>query len=91
MIHTKWRHWGHDIRHEVSTHFGKKKRQYLKDNINNLGTNSKNKSNRNLCKDNKKYNQGYQGIFNLVNVGNGDLLENTHNILNNWRNSFSLP
>jgi hypothetical protein len=37
-----------DIRHEASKHFRNKQREYLKDKINELATNSKNKNIRDL-------------------------------------------
>jgi hypothetical protein len=37
-----------NIRHETSRHFGNKKKEYLKDRINELATNSKNKNIRDL-------------------------------------------
>jgi hypothetical protein len=37
-----------NVRHEASRHFRNKKREFLKDNINELATNSKNKNIRNL-------------------------------------------
>jgi hypothetical protein len=39
------------IRCEVTTHFGNKKREYLKDKINELAMNSKNRNSRNLYRD----------------------------------------
>jgi hypothetical protein len=38
-----------NVRHEASRHFRNKKREYLKDRINELATSSKNKNIRDLC------------------------------------------
>jgi hypothetical protein len=61
-----------NVRREVR-YFRNKKREYLKDKIDELTTNSKNKNIRN----------------NLVKDENVDLLANSHNILNRWKNCFS--
>jgi hypothetical protein len=58
---------------------GIKKREYLKDRINELATNRKNKNIR----------EGYQPRNNVVKNENGDLLAGSHNILNRWKNYFS--
>jgi hypothetical protein len=63
-----------NIRHEAR-HFRNKKREYLKDKINELEMNSKNK---NI----NEFKRGYQPRNNLVKDENGDLLTDSHNILN---------
>jgi hypothetical protein len=63
------------VRHEASRHFRNKKRECLKDKIDELAMNSTNKYIRDL----------YRGInerSNLVKDENGDLLADSHNILN---------
>jgi hypothetical protein len=69
-------------------HFSIKKREYLKDKINELTTNSKNKNIRDLYRGINEFKKGYQGRNNLVKDENGDLLENSHNILNRRKNYF---
>jgi hypothetical protein len=54
--------------------FRNKKREYLKDKINELAT---------------VRSRGYQLRNNLVKDQNGDLLVDSHNILNRWKNYFS--
>jgi hypothetical protein len=94
------RHWLHDpseingdnlnnVRREASRHFRNKKREYLKDKINELATNSKNKSIRDLYRGINGFKRGYQPRNNLVKDKNGDLLVDSHNILNRWKNYFS--
>jgi hypothetical protein len=63
-----------DVRREASTHFRHKKRKYLKDKINELESNSKNKNTRDLCKGINQFKKGYQPGTNLVDDERGDLL-----------------
>jgi hypothetical protein len=64
-------------------------REYLKDKINELVTNSKNKNIRDLCRGIHEFKKGYQPRSTLVKDENGDLLEDSYNILNRWKNYFS--
>jgi hypothetical protein len=77
------------VRHEASRHFRNKKREHLKDKINDLATNSKNKKIRDLYRGIKEFKRGYQPRNNLVKDENGDLLADSHSILNRWKNYFS--
>jgi hypothetical protein len=79
----------YNVRHEASTYFRNKKREYLKDKINELAMNSKNKNIRDLCRRINECKKGYQPKNNLVKDENGDLLVDSHNILNRWKNYFS--
>jgi hypothetical protein len=72
-------------RREASRHFRNKKREYLKDKINELATNSKNKNIRDLYRGIIGFKRGYQPRNNLVKDENGDLLADSHNILNRWK------
>ncbi|PNF21339.1 hypothetical protein B7P43_G02097 [Cryptotermes secundus] len=78
-----------NIRRETSRHFRNKKRQYLKDKIDELAMNSRNKNIRDLYRGVNDFKRGYQPSSNLVRDENGDLLANSHSILNRWRNYFS--
>jgi hypothetical protein len=49
-----------DVRREVSRHFRNKKREYLKDKINELESNSKNKNIRDLYRGINEFKKGYQ-------------------------------
>jgi hypothetical protein len=69
--------------------FRNKKREYLKDKINELATNSKNKNIRDLYRGIIGFKKGHQPRNNLVKDENGDLLVDSHNILNRWKNNFS--
>jgi hypothetical protein len=77
-----------DIRREASRHFRKKKREYLKEKINELASNSKNKNIRDLYRGINEFKKGYQPRTNLVKDERGDLLADPHNILNRWKNYF---
>jgi hypothetical protein len=65
-----------------------KKREYLKDKINELARGSKNKKIRDLYRGINEFKRGYQPRNNLVKGENGDLLADSHNILNRWKNYF---
>jgi hypothetical protein len=78
-----------DVRRKASRHFRNKKREYLKDKINELATNYKNKNIRDLYRGINGFKRGYQPRNNLVKDENGDLLADSPNILNRWNNYFS--
>jgi chemotaxis methyl-accepting protein methylase len=63
-----------NVRCEASRHFKNKKREYLKDAINELATHSKNKNIRDLHQGIYEFKKGYQHTPNLVKDENGDLL-----------------
>jgi flagellar basal body rod protein FlgC len=75
-------------RRETSRTFRNKKREYLKEKINQLETNSKNKSIRDLHRDIKELKKCYQPRTNMVKDGNGGLLAYSHNILNREKKCF---
>jgi hypothetical protein len=77
-----------DIRREASRHFRNKKREYLKDRINELESNNKNKNIRVLYRGINKFKKGYQPRTNLVKDERGDLVADPHKILNRWKNYF---
>jgi hypothetical protein len=63
-----------NVRQEASRHSRNKKREYLKDNINELESSSKNKNIRNLYRGTTELKKGYQPRTNLVKDERGDLL-----------------
>jgi hypothetical protein len=71
-----------NVRREDSRHFRNKKREYLEDKINELDTNSKNKNISDLYR-------GFQPTSKLVKDEISDLLADSHNIINRWKNCFS--
>jgi hypothetical protein len=77
-----------NIRCEAGRQFRNKKREYLKDKIDEPATNSKNKNlHRGLHRG--EFKRCYQPISNKVKDENGDLLADSHNILNRWKNYLS--
>ncbi|PNF42182.1 hypothetical protein B7P43_G07312, partial [Cryptotermes secundus] len=78
-----------NIRHETSRHFRNKKREYMTDKIDELAMNNKNKNIRDLYRGINDFKRDYQPSSSLVKDENGDLLTDSHNILNRWRNYFS--
>jgi hypothetical protein len=75
-----------NAKREASRHFRNKKREYLKDKMNELAMNNKNKNIRDLYRGINELKKGYQTRNNSGNDENGDLLEELHNILNRWKN-----
>jgi hypothetical protein len=61
----------------------------LKDKFNELAANSKNKNIRDLYMGTNEFKRGHQPRNNLLRDENGDLLADSHNILNRWKNYFS--
>jgi hypothetical protein len=78
-----------DVRRETSRHFRNKKREYLKDKINELESNSKNKNIRDLYSGINEFKRGYQPRTNLLKDERSNLLVDPHKILNRWKNYFS--
>jgi hypothetical protein len=74
------------VRREASRYFRNKKWEYLKDKIKELATDSKNKDIRDLFRGINEFKRGYQPRNNFVEDENGDLLADSHNILNRWKN-----
>jgi hypothetical protein len=77
------------IRREASRHFRNKRRKYLEDKINDLATNRKSKNIRELYRGISGFKMGYQPRTNLEKVEKGDLLADSHNILNRRKTYFS--
>jgi hypothetical protein len=50
--------------------------------------NSKNKNIRDLYRGINDFKRGYQPRSSLTKDENGDLLEDCHNILNRWKNTY---
>jgi hypothetical protein len=71
-----------NVRRGASRHFKNKKREYLKDKINELAKNTRNKKIRDLYRGINGFKRGYQPRNNLVKDENGDLLADSHDILN---------
>jgi hypothetical protein len=61
-----------NVRHDAKRYFRNKKRKYLKDKINKLAVNSKNKNIRDLYRGINEFKRGYQPRSNLVREENGE-------------------
>jgi hypothetical protein len=77
-----------NVTREASRHFRNKKREYLKDKINELESNNKNKNIRDLCRGINEFQNGCQPRTNLVKDEKGDLLVDPHKIVSRWMNYF---
>jgi hypothetical protein len=77
-----------DVRREAIGHCRNRKREYLKDKINGLEPNSKNKNIRDLYRGINEFKKGYQPKTNLVKDDRGDLLADPHKISNSRKNYF---
>jgi hypothetical protein len=69
-----------NVRKEASRHFRNKKREYLKDKINEIELNSKNKNIRDLYRGITEFEKGYQPKTYLVKDERGDLLADPQKI-----------
>jgi hypothetical protein len=70
------------VRCEASRRFRNKKKEYLKDKINEFATNSKNKNIRDLYRGINEFRRYCHPRKNLVKEENGYLHADSHNILN---------
>jgi hypothetical protein len=77
-----------NVRRQGSRHFRNKKGEYLKDKINELESNSKNKNIRDLYRGINEFKKSYQPRTDLVKDEKGDLLVDPHKIVNRWMNYF---
>jgi hypothetical protein len=75
-----------NVRWKASRHFRNKKREYLKDSINELESNSKTRNIKILNRGINGFKKGYQPRTNLVKDKRGDLIVDPHKILNRWKN-----
>ncbi|KAJ4426239.1 hypothetical protein ANN_27051 [Periplaneta americana] len=76
-------------RREASRTLRNKKGGYLKEKLNEVETNSKNKNIPDLYKGIKEFKNGYQSRVNVIKDENGDLLADSPSILNRWKNYFA--
>jgi hypothetical protein len=77
-----------NLRREASRYFRDKKRQYLKDKINEIEINNKNKNIRDFYRSITEFKKVYQARSNLVKDESDDLLADPPNILTRWQNYF---
>jgi hypothetical protein len=78
-----------NVRCETSRTFRNKKREYLKDKINELETNNKNKNIRDTYRGKNEFKKVYQPRHNIIKDENGSLLTYPQSVLNRWKNFFN--
>jgi hypothetical protein len=71
-----------NLRSETSRTFRNKKREYLKGKINELETNNKNKTIRDLYRGINEFQKGYQPRINIIKDENGNLIADPQSVLN---------
>jgi len=77
------------VRHEASSRFGNKKKEWLKAQIDELETNNYFGNITDLYSDISDLKKGYQVITNVLKDENGNLITGFHSILVRWRNHFA--
>jgi hypothetical protein len=77
-----------NVRSEANRHFRNKEKEYLKAEISELETLSKNKNIRDLYRGINDFKKGYQPRTNVVKDEKCDLVSESHSILARWRNHF---
>jgi hypothetical protein len=70
------------LRHEASRHSRNKRRDYLKDEINDLAINNKNKNIRHVYRGIHEFKRRYQPRSKALKNKNGDLLADSNNVSN---------
>jgi hypothetical protein len=78
-----------NLRHETCRTFRNKKREYLKDKINELETKNKKKNIRDLGRGINEFKKGYQSRINITKDENDNLLADPQTVLNRWKNFFN--
>jgi hypothetical protein len=74
------------IRRDASGYFRNKKREYLKDKINEFELNSKSNNIRDLYRGITEFRKGYQPKTNLINDERGDHLVDSQKTVTSWKN-----
>jgi hypothetical protein len=78
-----------NVRLETSRIFRNKKREHLKDKINEVEANNKNKNIRDFYRGINEFKKGYQPGINIIKDENGNLIADPQNVLNKWKNFFN--
>ena len=76
------------IRREITRLLKNKKREYLREKINDLEMNAKNRNIRELYQGIRVERKGFQARSNVFRNGNGDMIADSRSILNRWKNYF---
>jgi hypothetical protein len=78
-----------NLRCDTSRIFGKEKREYLKGKINELETNNKNKTIRDLYRGMNEFKKGFQPRIIIMEDENGNLLVDPQGVLNKGKHLFN--
>ena len=78
-----------NVKQDASRHFRNKKKAHLRAKIEELETNSKNNSIRDLYRGINDMKKGYQPKTKIVKDEKGELVAESHSIMARWRNYFS--
>jgi chemotaxis regulatin CheY-phosphate phosphatase CheZ len=78
-----------NVRRKASSHFNKRKKEYLKAKIDELESNSTIKNTRDFYRDISDFKKGYQHRINTVKDEKGYMTRDSHSILSKWQNHFS--
>ena len=76
------------IRREATRLLKNKKREYLREKINDLEMNAKNRNIRELYQGIRIERKGFQARTNIIRNGNGDMIADSRSILDRWKNYF---
>jgi hypothetical protein len=77
-----------NVRREASRYFRNKKREYLKEKINELESNSKNRHIIDLYRGINEFKKGFKARTNLLKDEKCDLFADPYKMLNRWMNYF---
>jgi hypothetical protein len=78
-----------NLRSETNRTFRNKKREYLKDKINELETKNKNKNIRDLYRGINEFKKEYEPRINIIKDENGNVIADPQGVLNRWKNFFN--
>jgi hypothetical protein len=78
-----------NLRHETSRTFRNKKREYLKDKINELETNNQNKNMKDMYRGINGFKKGYEPRINIRKDDDLNLIAHLQSILNRWKHFFN--
>jgi hypothetical protein len=78
-----------NLRRETNRTFRNKKKEYLKDKINELEAKNKNKNIRDLYRSINEFKKRYQPRINIIKDENGNLIADPQTVLNRWKHFFN--
>jgi hypothetical protein len=78
-----------NVRHETGRTFRNRKRECMKDKINEFENKNKNKNIRDLYRGINEFKKGYQPRINIIKDENGNQLADPQNVLSSWKIFFN--